>query len=46
MQGRSHMWVAPFCYVLEEPRIDELVETVWHFEQLSDLRSLTTLVAS
>jgi 2-methylcitrate dehydratase PrpD len=32
-------------YVLEEPRIDELVEMIRHFEQLPDVGSLTALVA-
>jgi len=32
-------------YVLDEPRTDELVDIVWHFEEISDVRELTQIVA-
>jgi 2-methylcitrate dehydratase PrpD len=36
-------WLAGF--VLDEARTDRLVETIWGFEELADVRELTTLVA-
>jgi len=32
-------------YALDEPRTDELVNMVWHFEEISDVRELTQIVA-
>ena len=32
-------------YALDEPRTDELVDIVWHFEEISDVRELTQIVA-
>ena len=31
-------------YVLEQDRIDQLLEMLWHFEEVSDVRELTTLL--
>jgi 2-methylcitrate dehydratase PrpD len=40
---RKFRWLAQ--HVLEERRIDEVVEMVWRFEQVGDVRALTRLMA-
>ena len=32
-------------HVLEEPRIEPLLDIVWHFEEVDDVHELTRLVA-
>ncbi len=31
-------------YVLEHDRIDQLLDLLWHFEEVSDVRELTALL--
>ncbi len=39
---RKFRWLTG--YVLEQDRIDQLLEMLWHFEEVSDVRELTALL--